>query len=129
MNRMKKAMRRTADQLRSARWFGPDDLRSFGHRSRMMQMGYAAEDYLGKPIIGILNTWSDLNPCHAHFKDRVQDVKRGIAQGGMRAKLEAAALALRNGVRRVRIAGLDGINDRHAGTLLLPPSATTRDHP
>ncbi|WP_442967112.1 L-arabinonate dehydratase [Rhizobium sp. GN54] len=75
-------MRRTADQLRSARWFGPDDLRSFGHRSRMMQMGYAAEDYLGKPIIGILNTWSDLNPCHAHFRDRVQDVKRGIAQGG-----------------------------------------------
>lgn len=56
-------------------------------------------------------------------------IERGIAQGGMRAKLEAAALALRNGVRRVRIAGLDGINDRHAGTLLLPASATTRDHP
>jgi len=74
--------RKTADELRSARWFGPDDLRSFGHRSRMMQMGYSAGDYIGKPIIGILNTWSDLNPCHAHFKDRVHDVKRGIAQAG-----------------------------------------------
>ncbi|MDM9628011.1 L-arabinonate dehydratase [Rhizobium sp. S152] len=74
--------RKKPDELRSARWFGPDDLRSFGHRSRMMQMGYSAEDYIGKPIIGILNTWSDLNPCHQHFKDRVHDVKRGVAQAG-----------------------------------------------
>lgn len=79
---MMERKRKTADELRSARWFGPDDLRSFGHRSRMMQMGYSAGDYIGKPIIGILNTWSDLNPCHAHFKDRVHDVKRGIAQAG-----------------------------------------------
>lgn len=73
---------KTAETLRSARWFAPDDLRSFGHRSRMMQMGYSPEDYIGKPIIGILNTWSDLNPCHAHFKTRVEDVKRGVAQAG-----------------------------------------------
>lgn len=74
--------KKTADQLRSARWFGPDDLRSFGHRSRMMQMGLAPEDWEGRPIIGILNTWSEMNPCHLHFRDRAEDVKKGIAQAG-----------------------------------------------
>ena len=72
--------RKTVDDLRSARWFGPDDLRSFGHRSRMMQMGLAAEDYIGKPIIGILNTWSEMNPCHLHFRDRAEDVKKGVSR-------------------------------------------------
>jgi dihydroxy-acid dehydratase len=86
--------RKTPDQLRSARWFAPDDLRSFGHRSRMNQMGYAADDYAGKPIIAIINTWSDLNPCHAHFKHRVEDVKRGILQaGGFPAELPAVSLS------------------------------------
>ena len=42
--------RKTADQLRSARWFAADDFRSFGHRSRVLQMGYAAEDFIGKPV-------------------------------------------------------------------------------
>lgn len=74
--------RKTADQLRSTRWFGPDDLRSFGHRSRMMQMGLGPEDWEGRPIIGILNTWSEMNPCHLHFRDRAEDVKKGIAQAG-----------------------------------------------
>ena len=58
------------DQLRSARWFAPDDLRSFGHRSRAMQMGYAPTDWAGKPVIAIINTWSGINPCHAHFRTR-----------------------------------------------------------
>ncbi|MEN8888595.1 MAG: L-arabinonate dehydratase [Celeribacter marinus] len=70
------------DQLRSARWFEPDDLRSFGHRSRMMQLGYSDAEYRGRPIIGILNTWSELNSCHSHFPERVRDVKRGILQAG-----------------------------------------------
>ncbi|MGB3244351.1 MAG: L-arabinonate dehydratase [Sulfitobacter sp.] len=74
--------RKTANQLRSARWFGPDDLRSFGHRSRMMQMGLGPEDWEGRPVIGILNTWSEMNPCHLHFRDRAEDVKKGIAQAG-----------------------------------------------
>jgi len=69
-------------KLRSARWFDADDLRGFGHRSRIMQMGYGAEDWQGKPAIAILNTWSDINPCHAHFKHRVEDIKRGILQAG-----------------------------------------------
>lgn len=74
--------RKTAQTLRSTRWFGPDDLRSFGHRSRMMQMGLGPEDWEGRPIIGILNTWSEMNPCHLHFRDRAEDVKKGIAQAG-----------------------------------------------
>ncbi len=74
--------RKTPDTLRSARWFAPDDLRGFGHRSRIMQMGYAPADWVGRPVIAILNTWSDINPCHAHFKTRVEDVKRGILQAG-----------------------------------------------
>ena len=74
--------KKTADQLRSARWFAPDDLRSFGHRSRMMQMGLGPEDWQGRPVIGILNTWSEMNPCHLHFRDRAEDVKKGIAQAG-----------------------------------------------
>lgn len=69
-------------KLRSARWFAPDDLRSFGHRSRMMQLGYSEEDFAGKPVIGILNTWSELNTCHSHFPERVKDVKRGVLQAG-----------------------------------------------
>jgi dihydroxy-acid dehydratase len=83
-----------ASELRSARWFGPDDLRSFGHRSRAMQMGYSPGEWEGKPIIGILNTWSDINPCHTHFKARVEDVKRGVLQaGGFPIELPAISLA------------------------------------
>jgi dihydroxy-acid dehydratase len=86
--------RKTPDTLRSARWFAPDDLRSFGHRSRAMQMGYAPEEWAGKPVIAILNTWSDANPCHAHFKQRVEDVKRGVLQaGGFPMELPALSLS------------------------------------
>src|SRR6188768_2559306 len=86
--------RKTPETLRSARWFAPDDLRAFGHRSRLMQMGYAPEDWAGRPVIGILNTWSDINPCHAHFKQRVEDVKRGVLQaGGFPLELPAHSVA------------------------------------
>lgn len=74
--------RKKPEDLRSGRWFAPDDLRSFGHRSRMMQLGYAEEDFWNRPIIGVLNTWSELNTCHSHFRERVQDVKRGVLQAG-----------------------------------------------
>ena len=86
--------RLTPDRLRSARWFAPDDLRSFGHRSRFMQMGYGPEDWRGKPVIAIVNTWSDINQCHAHFKQRVDDVKRGVLQaGGFPVELPAISLS------------------------------------
>jgi dihydroxy-acid dehydratase len=85
---------KTASDLRSARWFAPDDFRSFGHRSRVMQMGYAPADWVGKPVIAIVNTWSDANQCHAHFKQRVEDVKRGVFQaGGFPLELPAISLS------------------------------------
>src|ERR1700683_3753745 len=74
--------RKSPQELRSFRWLGPDDLRSFGHRSRFNQMGFSAADYAGKPIIAILNTFSDLNNCHTHFPQRVAEIKRGIWQAG-----------------------------------------------
>ena len=75
-------MTRTYDELRSARWFAPDNFRGFGHRSRTLQMGYDEQDWAGKPVVAILNTWSDINPCHQHFRQRVDDVKRGVFQAG-----------------------------------------------
>ncbi len=57
-------------------------MRSFGHRSRAKQAGFSMEDISGKPVIAILNTWSDANPCHAHFRNRADEVKRGIWQAG-----------------------------------------------
>ena len=86
--------RKTPDLLRSARWFAPDDLRSFGHRSRMRQLGYSPADWQGRPVIAIVNTWSDINQCHAHFRQRVEDVKRGVLQaGGLPLELPAISLS------------------------------------
>ena len=70
------------EDLRSHRWFGGGDLSAQGHRSRALQMGYARDDFAGKPVIGIINTWSDLLPCHAHFRTRAEEVKRGVWQAG-----------------------------------------------
>ena len=78
---MRRAPRTPAD-LRSHRWFGRDDLRSFGHRSRAKQAGFSLEDISGKPVIAILNTWSDANPCHTHLRLRADEVKRGVWQAG-----------------------------------------------
>lgn len=81
-------MTKKPEDLRSARWFAPDDLRSMGHRSRAMQMGLSEADWAGKPVIAILNTWSDLSPCHHHLRDRAEWVKRGVLQsGGMPVEL------------------------------------------
>ncbi len=86
--------KKTPETLRSYRWFGVQDLRAFGHRSRTLQMGYAMEDFMGKPVIGIINTWSDAQPCHQHFKQRVEEVKRGVWQaGGFPIELPALSLS------------------------------------
>jgi dihydroxy-acid dehydratase len=86
--------RKNPQDLRSARWFAHDDLRGFGHRSRLMQMGYGPQDWHGRPVIAIINTWSDINPCHAHFRERVDWVKRGVLQeGGFPLELPAMSLA------------------------------------
>ena len=74
--------RRPVEELRSQRWFGPDSLRAFGHRSRMKQLGYAREEFSGRPVIAIVNTWSDLSCCHGHFRERAEAVRRGIWDAG-----------------------------------------------
>jgi dihydroxy-acid dehydratase len=57
-------------------------------------MGFDASDYRGKPVIAIVNTWSDINPCHTHFKQRVEDVKRGVwSAGGFPVELPAMSLS------------------------------------
>jgi dihydroxy-acid dehydratase len=86
--------RKHPEELRSHRWFGASDLRSFGHRSRLRQFGYDSADWRGKPVIGIINTWSDINACHGHLRDRAEDVKRGVLQaGGLPIELPAMSLA------------------------------------
>ncbi len=86
--------RKKPEELRSHRWYGVKDLRSFGHRSRTAQMGYNRSDYLGKPVIAIINTWSDINPCHSHFRQRAEEVKRGIWQaGGFPVEMPAISLS------------------------------------
>ncbi|WP_142846407.1 L-arabinonate dehydratase [Telmatospirillum sp. J64-1] len=86
--------RKRLEELRSQRWFAANDLRSFGHRSRALQMGYGREEFLGKPVVAIINTWSDINPCHVHLRDRTEAVKRGVWQaGGFPIELPALSLA------------------------------------
>jgi len=86
--------RKRPEDLRSHRWFGVSDLRSFGHRSRMLQMGYAREEFVGKPMIAVINTWSEINCCHTHFKERVEEIKRGVWQaGGIPIEMPAMTLA------------------------------------
>ena len=86
--------RKKSEELRSYRWYGVKDLRSFGHRSRTAQMGYHRSDYAGKPVIAIINTWSDINPCHSHFRVRADEVKRGIWQaGGFPVEMPAMSLS------------------------------------
>jgi dihydroxy-acid dehydratase len=87
-------MRKHPEDLRSHRWLGVQDLRSFGHRSRLRQIGYDAEDWRGKPVIGIVNTWSGINQCHTHLRSRAEDVKRGVLQaGGFPIELPALSLS------------------------------------
>ena len=86
--------RKRPEDLRSHRWLGVNDMRSFGHRSRLKQFGFDTEDWSGKPVIGIINTWSEINACHAHLRARAEDVKRGILQaGGFPVELPAMSLA------------------------------------
>ncbi|MGO9192165.1 MAG: dihydroxy-acid dehydratase, partial [Streptosporangiaceae bacterium] len=85
------------EDLRSFRWFGGErtaGLRAFGHRSRMRQLGVEPEEHLGKPLIAILNTWSELNPCHMHLRQRAEQVKRGVLEaGGFPVEMPVATLS------------------------------------
>ncbi|HLY48636.1 MAG TPA: L-arabinonate dehydratase [Solirubrobacteraceae bacterium] len=87
-------MTRSPEQLRSHRWFGPDSLKAFGHRSRIKQMGYSAEDFHGRPVIAVLNTWSGIACCHTHFRERAEQVRNGVwAAGGFPLEIPVVSLA------------------------------------
>ena len=86
-------MSKALAELRSRRWFAADDMRGFAHRQRMQQMGLRREDVMDRPIVALINTWSDLSPCHAHLRDRAEAVKRGVLMaGGMPFELPAMSL-------------------------------------
>ncbi len=81
-------------KLRSARWFEPHTYRASGHRQRLQQGGFAREQFMGRPVVAVVNTWSDLSPCHAHLRERAESVKRGVLQaGGFPVELPALSLS------------------------------------
>jgi L-arabonate dehydrase len=69
-------------RLRSQDWFGPTDLHGFIHRAWLKNQGWPDDLFEGKPIVGICNTWSELTPCNAHFRDLAEAVKRGVWEAG-----------------------------------------------
>ncbi|CAH2602165.1 6-deoxy-6-sulfo-D-gluconate dehydratase [Rhodovastum atsumiense] len=84
---------RPTPPLRSQRWYEPDTIRAFAHRQRTQQMGLRREDFLGKPVIGIINTWSEMSACHIHLRDRAETVKRAVwAAGGYPVELPALSV-------------------------------------
>ena len=85
-------MKKLSD-LRSRRWFADAGMRGFAHRQRMQQQGARREDVMDKPMVAIINTWSDLSPCHAHLRERAESVKKGILMaGGYPVELPAMSL-------------------------------------
>ena len=79
--------------LRSARWYGANDMRAFAHRQRTQQMGFRRDEFVGRPVIAIVNTWSEMSPCHIHLRERAEAVKRGVFRaGGFPVELPALSL-------------------------------------
>ncbi|MEQ1684895.1 MAG: IlvD/Edd family dehydratase [Burkholderiaceae bacterium] len=68
--------------LRSAAWFGTADKNGFMYRSWMKNQGIPDHQFQGKPIVGICNTWSELTPCNAHFRQLAERVRRGVFEAG-----------------------------------------------
>jgi len=68
--------------LRSEEWFGPKDLEGFLHRAGLKAQGYGEDEFKGKPVIGIANSWSELTHCNSHLRDLAQHVKRGVQAAG-----------------------------------------------
>src|SRR5699024_1958161 len=69
-------------ERRSAAWFGGQDRDGFLHRSWMKNSGLPDDAFDGRPIIGICNTFSELTPCNAHFRELVEHIKRGVLDAG-----------------------------------------------
>src|SRR5690242_8483732 len=72
----------TQGKYRSALWFGKGDKDGFIHRSSIKNQGWPADEFEGKPVIGIANSWSEYNPCNAHLRQIAESVKRGVWEAG-----------------------------------------------
>jgi L-arabonate dehydrase len=72
----------TNPKRRSQAWFGKQDRDGFVYRSWMKKDGYPADEFDGRPVIGICNTWSELTPCNSHFRELAEFVKRGVYEAG-----------------------------------------------
>ena len=84
-------------KLRSHEWFGKADKDGFLHRSWMKNQGLPGDLFDGRPVIGICNTWSELTPCNAHFRELAEKVKRGVYEaGGMPAEFPVMSLGESN---------------------------------
>jgi dihydroxy-acid dehydratase len=71
-------------KLRSARWFADREEQAFQNRAALRSMGLNPDDFVGKPVIGIANSWSDLNNCNANLRELAEAVKRGVLlEGGL----------------------------------------------
>jgi dihydroxy-acid dehydratase len=75
-------MARQRRKLRSSEWFGKMDRDGFSHRSWVRNMGIPTDQFDGRPVIGIANSWSELTPCNAHFRELAEHVKRGVFDAG-----------------------------------------------
>ena len=81
------------ENLRSQRWLAGDSMRTFSHRARLAQTGWNRSDFMGRPVIGIINTWSDISTCHSHLRERAQKVREGVLRaGGWPIELPAMSL-------------------------------------
>ena len=69
-------------KLRSQEWFGKKGKDGFIYRAWMKNQGIPSEEFDGKPVIGICNTWSELTPCNAHFRELAESVRRGVLEAG-----------------------------------------------
>ena len=69
-------------EFRSQQWFGLTGKDGFIHRAWMKNQGLPDDEFRGKPVIGICNTWSELTPCNAHFRELAESVKWGILEAG-----------------------------------------------
>src|SRR5260221_9337949 len=72
----------TKKRLRSYEWFGKPDQDSMVHRSWMKNQGLPHHLFDGRPVIGICNTWSEVTPCNAHFRELAERVRRGVLEAG-----------------------------------------------
>ena len=69
-------------ELRSVQWFGREDIYGFIYRSWTKNRGVPHDQFDGRPVIGICNTWSELTPCNTHFRVLADHVRHGVLEAG-----------------------------------------------